>query len=93
MSPSDVLRGVADALDRDDMDLRMTHPVDAPEAFKFLGDGTIFLGEKDGFRHYYVPAERILKHMAKWLRGIRIEGQNEQSVSRIVIANGSALKS
>lgn len=95
MTPSEVLRGVADALDKDEMDLRMTHPVDAPEPFKFLGNGTVFLGEKDGFRHYYVPAERILKHMAKWLRSIRIQGQNEEAAAkpRIVVANASVLKS
>lgn len=77
MTPSEVLRGVADALDGDRMDLRMTHPKTADEPFKFLGEGTVYLGEKDGERHYYVPAERILSSMAKWLKGIRIDGQNE----------------
>lgn len=88
MTPSEVLRGVADALDRDDIYLRMTHPTMADEPFKFLGDGTRYLGEKDGQRHYYVPAERILKHMAKWLKGIRLDGQNEEVAAkpRIVVA-------
>ena len=95
MTPSEVLRGVADALDRDEMDLRMNHPAASEEPFKFLGGGTVYLGEKDGTRHYYVPAECILNHMAKWLKGVRITGQNEQAAEkpRIVVANASALKS
>lgn len=95
MTPSEVLRGVADALDRDDIDLRMTHPVAATEPFKFLGGGTTYLSEKDGNRFYHVPAERILKHMAKWLTGIRVDAANEQAAAkpRIVVANASALKS
>jgi hypothetical protein len=88
MTPSEVLRGVADALDRDDIDLRMTHPITAPEPFSFLGEGTTYLGEKDGQRFYHVPVERVLKHMAKWVHGIRLAAENEAAAEkpRIVVA-------
>lgn len=90
MTPSEVLRGVADALDSDRIDLRMTHPATADKPFEFLGEGTVYLGEKDGHRHYYVPAERILKHMSKWLKDIRMDGQNEAAAAkkRIIAPTG-----
>lgn len=95
MTPSEVLRGVADALDRDDIDLRMTHPITADKPFEFLGEGTTYLGEKGDQRYYHVPAEQILKHMAKWLKGIRIDSENAAAAEkpRIVVANASVLKS
>lgn len=82
MTPSEVLRGVADALDRDDIDLRMTHPITAPEPFNFLGQGTTYLGEKDGQRFYHVPAERVLKHMATWIRSVRVASENEAAAAK-----------
>lgn len=97
MTPSEVLRGVADAIDRDDIDLRMTHPVTADEPFRFLGEGTSYLGlgpgphgEKDGSRYYHVHAERILKELAKWVHKIRVESENEAAASkpRIIAPTG-----
>lgn len=72
----------------------MTHPADAPEPFNFLGQGTTYLGEKDGQRYYHVPVERVLNHMSKWIKGIRIAANNEQAAEkpRIVVANAGALK-
>lgn len=87
MTPSEVLRGVADAIDRDDIDLRMTHPVTADEPFRFLGQDCDFLGERDGQRYYRVAAERILKDLAKWVRKVRVESENE-SATRIIAPTG-----
>ena len=77
-TPAGMLRACADHLERGEIYLPMIHDKAGGE-FHFRGQGTNYVGTKDGKSLYLVPVERIMKHTAKWLHDMEVEAANLQA--------------